>query len=361
MKNKKRFFNLLVFIFAALAVCFDVSSLPAFQPEPSFNEVFGQAPPRPAADIEALLGRYENINDARDSFIALEDSGVLKILRDGKYYNLSKINGMRYSAGDSLPGGIRSVEFYAPVRSARFHCKVNGTLYRQVVYGSENGGTYKIKPLKPIGELKRAALSARPPREADATCESELVDLKNLGGNLIFDIRYASENNFMGAKFYDSPGAFLQKPAAYGLLYVARALERHGLAMIVYDAYRPWYVTKMFYDATPDAQKNFVADPSKGSRHNRGTAVDVGLYDLKTGKLIEMGSGYDEFSERASPKFEGATSNARWHRKLLERYMNKAGFTVYEDEWWHFDYKLGIVKYPLMNETFEKLTAGKIK
>ena len=115
-----------------------------------------------------------------------------------------------------------------------------------------------------------------------------------------------------------------------------------------------WYVTKMFWEATPDAQRIFVADPSQGSRHNRGCAVDLTLYDLKTKKPIVMVGGYDEFSDRSFPHYLGGTSLQRWHREVLRQAMEQQGFKVYEFEWWHFDYR-DWKKYPIQNVTFEKL------
>ncbi len=147
----------------------------------------------------------------------------------------------------------------------------------------------------------------------------------------------------------------MQKPAAEALERVNEKLKAQGYGLLIYDAYRPWYVTKMFWDATPEKFHSFVADPSKGSRHNRGCAVDLTLYDLKTGKPVEMVGGYDEFSDRAFPDYLGGTSRQRWHRDLLRRAMEAEGFTVYEEEWWHFDYK-DWRKYPILNKTFEELT-----
>ena len=128
--------------------------------------------------------------------------------------------------------------------------------------------------------------------------------------------------------------------------------------LLVFDAYRPWHVTKMFWDATPEKFHGFVADPSKGSRHNRGCAVDLTLYDLKTGKPIEMVSGYDEFADRAFPDYPGGTSRQRWHRNLLRHAMQAEGFSVYEEEWWHFDYK-DWRKYRIGNLSFEEIAVGK--
>ncbi len=345
---------LLLVLLPAFFIFSNIAPASAFQNTNVSGFNFRQEPPIPPAMIVPLLGRYENIRDTKETFLILEDSGALKMLYREKYYPLTKKDDLNYFFVAGCGCAENSVKFIEQIGNGRFHCMLNGVLYRLITYGGD-GGVYKIKPLKPIDELKKAAFSARPPRERELTLECELFDLRRIDANLKFDIRYATKNNFMGECFYETPGAYMQKPAAYALLYVARSLARHRLAMIVYDAYRPWYVTKMFYDATPDEQKNFVADPSKGSRHNRGTAVDVGLYNMRTGELIDMGSGYDEFSERALPRFAGATTNARWHRKLLEHYMNRAGFTVFDDEWWHFDYRLDSVKYPIQNITFDKI------
>ncbi|WP_227254867.1 serine hydrolase [Frigoriglobus tundricola] len=217
----------------------------------------------------------------------------------------------------------------------------------------ENGETFKIKPVKPLDEIRKAALAAKPPVETGEFRAPDLVDLATLDG-VKFDIRYATENNFLSTPFYTSAKAFMQKPAAEALARVHTKLKAQGYGLLVFDAYRPWQVTKMFWDATPEKFHGFVADPSKGSRHNRGCAVDLTLYDLKTGKPVEMVSGYDEFSDRAFPDYTGGTSRQRWHRDRLRAAMHAEGFSVYEEEWWHFDYK-DWKKYPILNKTFEEL------
>ncbi|MBL8865187.1 MAG: serine hydrolase [Planctomycetia bacterium] len=230
------------------------------------------------------------------------------------------------------------------------------TFHRRKVDG-ENGETFRIQPVKPLAEIRTAALTAKPPAETGDFRKSDLVDLATIDPTFKFDIRYATDNNFLGAPVYTSAKAFMQKPAAEALGRVGKTLATEGLGLWIYDAYRPWYVTKMFWDATPEKFHDFVADPSKGSRHNRGCAVDLGLYDLKTGKVIEVVSGYDEFSDRAYPDYVGGTSRQRWHRDRLRRAMEAEGFTVYEAEWWHFDFA-DWRKYGIQNESFEQL-AGK--
>ena len=133
-----------------------------------------------------------------------------------------------------------------------------------------------------------------------------------------------------------------------------RALAPLGLGLVIHDAYRPWRVTKMFWDATPPRQRDFVADPSKGSRHNRGCAVDLSLVDLSTRRPLEMTSGFDEFSFRARPDYPGGTSRQRALRDLLRAHMEAEGFTVFPDEWWHFDYR-DWQRYPILNVPFRDL------
>ncbi|HKW65295.1 MAG TPA: M15 family metallopeptidase [Candidatus Acidoferrum sp.] len=211
-----------------------------------------------------------------------------------------------------------------------------------------------IKPVKSAAELRPDALAATPPKEAGTFRKPDLVELAPLDTSIHLDIRYATANDFLGTPVYSQARAFLQRPAAEALLRVQQKLKPLGYGLLIYDAYRPWYVTKIFWDATPPEGKIFVADPGQGSRHNRGCAVDLTLYDLATGKPIEMPGTYDEMSPRSFPDYPGGTSLQRWHRDLLRRAMESEGFTVYEAEWWHFDYK-NWKEYPILNVPFEKL------
>jgi zinc D-Ala-D-Ala dipeptidase len=133
-----------------------------------------------------------------------------------------------------------------------------------------------------------------------------------------------------------------------------RALRSHGYGLLIHDAYRPWFVTKTFWDATPESRRWLVADPSRGSRHNRGAAVDLTLYDLASGQVVEMPSTYDESTHRAYAFYPGGTHIQRWHRALLGRAMEAEGFTVNPEEWWHFDYK-DAGSYCIGNVAFDKI------
>ena len=220
--------------------------------------------------------------------------------------------------------------------------------------GTDSEGGFRIEPQHPIDSLRAAASAADPPVESGMFRESDLVELISLDSTIRLDVRYANTNNFMGAGFYQQPRAFLQRPAAEALVEAHQALAAEGLGIIVYDGYRPWSVTKMFWDATPDSLRLFVANPSRGSRHNRGCAVDIGLVALDTGEVIAMPSGYDEFTARAFADYQGGTARSRHFRELLRDVMEEAGFTVYDAEWWHFDYQ-DWRSYPILDVPFEQL------
>jgi len=213
----------------------------------------------------------------------------------------------------------------------------------------------KIKPVRKPSEMRAEALAATPPPE-NRPRTADLVELRSLDPTIEYDIRYATSNNFMGTPFYSSAHAFMQRPAAEAVARASAELRKLGYGLLIHDAYRPWYVTKMFWDGTPPDKHIFVADPSQGSRHNRGAAVDLTLYNIATGAPIRMTGGYDEMTDRSFPLYPGGTSLQRWHRDLLRHALEAQGFTVYEAEWWHFDYK-DWRSYPIGNLTFEQLAA----
>jgi len=214
--------------------------------------------------------------------------------------------------------------------------------------------SFRITPLRPVEELRAQALKEQPPHELGTFLKPDLVELVKLDLTIKLDIRYATTNNFLGTPVYTQARAFLQRPAAEALLRAHHELQAQGYGLIIHDGYRPWYVTKIFWDATPDDNKIFVANPAEGSQHNRGCAVDLSLYDLKTGKEVKMPSGYDEMSDRAFADYAGGTPGERARRALLRQAMEKQGFTVYPQEWWHFDYK-DWKQYPILNVKFEDL------
>jgi D-alanyl-D-alanine dipeptidase len=155
----------------------------------------------------------------------------------------------------------------------------------QLGFGQEV--SVRITPLRPVEELRAEALKEQPPREPGTFLKSDLVELIKRDPTIKLDIRYATTNNFLGTPVYTQPRAFLQRPAAEALLRAHRELKVHGYGLIIHDGYRPWYVTKIFWDATPDDKKTFVADPAEGSKHNRGCAVDLSLIRFEDGQGSE--------------------------------------------------------------------------
>jgi len=197
----------------------------------------------------------------------------------------------------------------------------------------------------------------RPPKEKGDFRPADLVELVSLDPGLKLDVRYATANNFAGRPVYTEARAFLQRPAAEALVRAHRKLADKGYGLVIFDGYRPWAVTKTFWDITPPAKRAFVANPRQGSKHNRGCAVDLSLFDRQTGHEVEMPSAYDEMSERASPSYAGGTAEQRARRDLLRRTMEGEGFTVEPNEWWHFNYRDWRL-YPILDLPFERLGRG---
>ncbi|HEX9208319.1 MAG TPA: M15 family metallopeptidase [Steroidobacteraceae bacterium] len=212
-------------------------------------------------------------------------------------------------------------------------------------------------PVYKLEALRAEALRATPPAEPGDFRADDLVEPAALDPTLRLDVRYATHRNFLRWTIYPEARVFLQRPAAEAVVRANRALRAHGYGLVLFDGYRPWYVTRIFWDATPPEQRAFVADPAQGSRHNRGCAIDLGLYELATGRPVPMPSDYDEFSERAHPAYTGGTPERRAARDLLRATMEAEGFTVNADEWWHYDYR-DWAQYRIGNVAFKDLRSS---
>ncbi len=307
----------------------------------------------PSSDVAAAVGLYAV--DA-DTLVLLEADGRLQLLTSDSARTTLRTVDSLFSY--RLAGNVRdSLRLLPGDSGAVTAVRMGGRDYARLHVAPSDGGSFRIVPERPVEELRAEAIAATPPAQPDSLRAPDLVELTTLDRSIKLDVRYATTNNFMGARFYDEPRAFLQRPAAEALVRVSERLRRFGLGLLVHDAYRPWYVTRMFWDATPENQHDFVADPATGSRHNRGGAVDLTLYDLLTGEPVTMPSGYDEFSPRARWDWPGGTARQRTLRDLLRRAMESEGFDVYPPEWWHFDHQ-SWRSYPVLNLPFDGLDSA---
>ena len=187
--------------------------------------------------------------------------------------------------------------------------------------------------------------------EAHADSGHALVRLQQVIPGLKLDIRYATPNNFTGKAQYTMAAAWLRQRPAHALARVQQQLVTHGYALKVYDAYRPYAVTVSLWRST--TAHRFVANPRKGSQHNRGTAVDITMIDLHTGAEMEMGTGYDNFTDSAHHEFKKLPASVLARRRLLKELMTQNGFNAVPNEWWHYHWR--DKNYTLLNIPFEKL------
>lgn len=179
-----------------------------------------------------------------------------------------------------------------------------------------------------------------------------LVNLKKFCPSIILDIRYATSNNFLGFPIYRSAKAYVRFPVAIAISNIQKELEPLGLSLKIYDAYRPYSVTQKMWELTKGSP--FVANPTYGSNHNRGTALDLTLVDLIDSTEVPMPSQYDEFNYKASHQYFNIHRSYINNRNLLKRIMEKHGFKANQHEWWHYDFK-NYKYYELLDLSFEDL------
>jgi D-alanyl-D-alanine dipeptidase len=185
-------------------------------------------------------------------------------------------------------------------------------------------------------------------RQVAADPDKRLVEITDIRR----DVRYATTNNFMHAQLYPVPKVYLRRPAAIALHEIERELAREGLGLKIFDGYRPYRVTVRMWK--PIRNPDFVADPAKGSRHNRGAAVDLTLIDLRTGRELPMPTPYDDFTPRARQDFNDLSPEVIANRAKLRNVMESHGFAALPSEWWHFDFR-GWERFELLDLALEKM------
>jgi D-alanyl-D-alanine dipeptidase len=350
--TKKTSIAPLLILFTCLFVLVSTATpgLSRLSPEPGTQSALTVRPTPAPARWRGLIGEYGPDNDI---LIVLEKDGALHALFERKRLEpLVQVSRNVFHFANQ--NETRRVVFTRD-RNGRATSVAVDTLSRaRRNIEPESGNQLRIKPVRPVPELMKEALAAQSPPETGDFLQTDLVELRRLDPTIRLEVRYATTNNFLGTRFYTQPRAFMQRPAAEAAVRAHRNLKRQGYGLLIHDAYRPWYVTKVFWDAVPEDKKLFVADPASGSRHNRGCAVDLTLYDLRTGRPVEMVSTYDETTDRAHSEYPGGTSLQRWHRDLLRKAMAAEGFAVFAPEWWHFDYR-DWQKYRIANQRFEEL------
>lgn len=308
----------------------------------------GAVPPPPAESVAVLMGHYGN--GLREVVVHEGDDGRLAVWAGGSV-------GLRETAPRAYaltgaPAWVGASMRFFPAAGPPLVLDAADRSFMRRALGAGGEDVFRIRPQRPIPTiLAEAARVGAPP---SVQSRGTLVDVQRAVPGVVLDVRYATDRNFMGAALYDRARAYVVPEAGEALARVQRRLARLGLGLVVYDAYRPWSVTWAFWEATPPAQRSFVADPSWGSKHNRGAAVDVGLVAVQTGEAVEMPSDYDEFTSRAAVAYPGGTRRSRHYRAILREAMLAEGFLPNPTEWWHFDLA-SWRRYPLLNVPFAAL------
>jgi D-alanyl-D-alanine dipeptidase/CubicO group peptidase (beta-lactamase class C family) len=321
----------------------------------SGTDTLRRAAPRKPLATPAALNEYigEYGPDFNVQYV-LEREGRLYLLVEWfDWYPLRRISADSFAFPNDGGYAGEAVKFERGAGGRIQGMKMGGIHFSRRTVGPQAGTQLRIAArMSPAEALARARTESPP--AGDTSMAPDFVDIRSLEPGIRLDIRYASENNFLGFPFYSVSRAVLRRPAAEALAKVHRGLARRGYGLLVHDAYRPWFVTRAFWDATPDSVRWLVADPATGSRHNRGAAVDLTLYVLSTGRPVAMPGTYDETTPRSRPGYPGGTELQRWHRELLRTSMEAAGFRVNPSEWWHFDYLDGR-EWPLGNTPLESI------
>ena len=316
---------------------------------PATPPVAGTLAPTPVPspcppDWLGLLGLY----GAGDSvLLILERDGALEgMVRGGRFYALQVLGPDRFRFPKAGRLASRHVVFNRDASGKAISLKLDAALLPRDLASA--GVAPRVKPARPVKDLIREAQAASPPTEPKAPLPSDLVEVAALDPSIRVDLRYAGDENVVGEKLLETSRAFLQRPAAEALVRVHRALAKAGYGLVVRDAYHPWWVTKLVWEATPPEVRRFLGDPADGSGYNRGTTVDVGLYRLADRLVVDMPSLYGEMSLRAYADFAGGTSEQRWQRDLLLQAMETDDFFSLRSQWWRYDFPDGR-KYPILN------------
>lgn len=298
-------------------------------------------------DLKYILGMYYGNGEM---FLLRENNGEVELVyRFGQndytfagsnVYPLYKEHFDSYTINESGP--LNHLDAAVRIERSRegygVSCSVGGNRYSRRFFAGENGRPFRFASASDWQALKTAADAAVMPAQLGTGQQAQLVDLAQAVPGLKFDLRYAQADNCFDQALTDDQRAFLDADAAQALAQAQQYLKPYGYGILVWEAYRPWSVSKLAYDALPADKKSMLPEPEVGFSHNTGRSIDVSLYLLATGENASMISGFDEPSVRQYASFAGGTTLERYRRDLLRSAMQMAGFTASETEWWHFDY-----------------------
>ena len=296
-------------------------------------------------DINYLLGLYYG---NASFFLLREEKGILQIVyltdredRDfsmGNVFPLKKVRFDSYEMKEDGPffGGEAAVHFERDAEGNGIVCKIGSKRFARSFFPGEGNKELRVESSGDYPALKEAAQKADMPAQLQQGQAARLVRIRSVAPDVKFDLRYAGADNIFGVPLYDATEAYVEAETAVALKKVADKLAARGYGLLVWEGYRPWYVSKLASDLLPKDKKGMMPAPDKGEDRNTGRTVDVGLYDLASGEAVNMISDFDEVSVRQFPGFRGGTERQRSQRDLLADVMKECGFTQGRDEWWHF-------------------------
>lgn len=298
-------------------------------------------------DLKYLLGLYYGNGE---QFVIRERGGELELLyrttrEDYKFANSNQfpLKKERFDAYKLLEAGPMnnteaSVRFERDPEGYGITCKIGGNRYSRMFFGTDRGKPFRLPQPEDWPNLRKAAAEAVMPAALAIGEQAKLVDVVKVAPGVKLDLRYAGTDNCFAAAIVDVNKAYLDQEAAAALARVQKRLADYGYGLVIWEAYRPWSVSKLAYDAFPDDKKQMLPAPEQGFSHNTGRSVDVSLYYLDSGEAVEMISDFDEPSARQYTSFGGGTELERYQRDLLQQLMSIEGFQGIDMEWWHFDY-----------------------
>ena len=297
-------------------------------------------------DVNYLLGMYSGNASV---FLLREDKGKLQIVyhtdpddRDfsmGSIFPLKKVRFDSYTLNEGGPllSAEAPVHFERDTEGNGIACKIGGKRFTRYFFPGEGGKVFRVEANADYQSLKDAAPGAvMPAKLRQGGQAGRLVRIRSAVPNARFDLRYAGSDNIFGAPLYEAVEAFAEEETAAALKKAADKLAVRGYGILVWEGYRPWYVSKLASDLLPKDKKDMLPPPDKGEDRNTGRTVDVSLYDLANGEAVAMISDFDEVSVRQFPGYPGGTEQQRSLRDMLAAVMKDCGFTQGREEWWHF-------------------------